>query len=128
MAPDRIENKYLQCKYVSEIFLHGDSTQSFAVAFVTPNREEFHLLAESKGLKGSHAELCASPLMRKLVLAAMNEVGRREGLNGFELAKNIYLEPESFLARKILTNTMKLIRFEGRIAYKDHIKRMYDEG
>jgi long-chain acyl-CoA synthetase len=66
--------------------------------------------------------------MRKLVLTAMNEVGRREGLNGFELAKNIYLEPESFMARKILTNTMKLIRYEGRVAYKDQIKRMYEEG
>jgi long-subunit acyl-CoA synthetase (AMP-forming) len=58
----------------------------------------------------------------------MNTVGRKEGLNGFELAKNIYLEPKGFLARGILTNTMKLIRFEARNVYKEQITALYQEG
>jgi hypothetical protein len=49
----------------------------------------------------------------------MNAVGRREGLLGFEVAKNIFLETKGFLARGILTNTMKLIRFEARQVYKE---------
>lgn len=63
-----------------------------------------------------------------LVLFEMNTVGRQAGLNGFELAKNIYLEPRGFLSLNILTNTMKLIRFEARKVYKDVIKKMYEEG
>ena len=38
LAPDRIENKYMKCSLISEIFLHGDSSQNYAVAVVTPNR------------------------------------------------------------------------------------------
>jgi long-chain acyl-CoA synthetase len=58
----------------------------------------------------------------------MNNVGRKQGLNGFELAKNIYLEPKGFMFKNILTNTMKLIRFEARVAYKEEINQMYKEG
>jgi long-chain acyl-CoA synthetase len=91
LAPDRIENKYLKSKLISEIFLHGDSQQSFAVAIIALNRDELQVLAQSKGIKGSHSDLCANPQIRKLILTDINELGRREGLNGFELAKNVYL-------------------------------------
>jgi long-chain acyl-CoA synthetase len=76
-------------------------------------------LAEAKGIKGTFEELCGQKAIRFLVLSEMNAVGRKEGLNGFELAKNVYLETKGFLARGILTNTMKLIRFEARQVYKE---------
>lgn len=128
MAPDRIENVYAKCNLISETFLHGDSQQYFAVAVVTPNRPQLEKLAESKGIVGTYEELCENIEIRKLVLAEMNAVGKKEGLNGFELAKNIHLEPKGFLARNILTNTMKLIRFEARQVFKTEIKKMYEEG
>jgi long-subunit acyl-CoA synthetase (AMP-forming) len=40
----------------------------------------------------------------------MNEVASKKGLKGFELVKNILIEPASFLEKKILTNTMKIQR------------------
>lgn len=40
----------------------------------------------------------------------MNNIAKKEGLKSFEMAKNIYLEPIGFLARGILTNTMKIQR------------------
>ncbi len=63
-----------------------------------------------------------------MVLTEMNSVGKREGLNGYELAKNIYLEPNGFLSKNILTNTMKLIRYDARSVYKTQIENMYKEG
>lgn len=60
LAPDRIENMYMKSKLISEIFLHGDSQQHFAVAIVTPNREELQALADHKGIKGTYAELCSN--------------------------------------------------------------------
>jgi long-chain acyl-CoA synthetase len=38
LAPDRIEGYYAKCSLLSEVFLHGDSHQAFAVAVVTPNK------------------------------------------------------------------------------------------
>ena len=52
LAPDKIENAYSKCGLVSESFLHGDSHQHFAVAIVTPNREQLEKLAAAKGIAG----------------------------------------------------------------------------
>jgi hypothetical protein len=61
-------------------------------------------------------------------LRELNRQGKEEGLHGFELAKNIYIERSAFLTKNILTNTMKLIRFEARRVYKTEISSLYEEG
>lgn len=45
-------------------------------------------------------------------------MGRKKGLKGFELAKNIFIEPTSFEAKQIVTNTLKVQRHEAKLAYK----------
>jgi hypothetical protein len=44
------------------------------------------------------------------------------------MAKNIHLEPLPFSDKNILTNTMKLQRFEAKVAYKNVIEHLYNEG
>ena len=55
-------------------------------------------------------------------------IGKKAGLQSFEQAKNIYLEPQNFMARGILTNTMKIQRHEGRKSYSKEFEAMYAEG
>ncbi len=50
-------------------------------------------------------------MLIKAVLADMIELGHEGNLNGFEQAKNLRFEPESFAARGIVSSTMKLQRF-----------------
>ena len=47
---------------------------------------------------------------------------------GFQVAKNIEFELSGFAMKGILTNTMKLIRFEARKVYKQQIDEMYEQG
>ena len=63
--------------------------------------------------------------MRVLLLKNLNELGKKSGLNSLELAKNIYLESISFMDKNILTNTMKLQRFEAKTVYKKVIESLY---
>ena len=56
--------------------------------------------------------------MRRLVIKSLFELGKKSGLNTFEQAKNIYLESTPFMDKKILTNTMKLQRFQAKTVYK----------
>lgn len=128
LAPDKIEGVYSKCSLVSQCFLHGDSHQYYAVAIVTPNPENIQKLAKSRNIPGSHEALCANRAIREAVLSQMNSTGRKEKLNGFQLAKNIWLEPKGFQSRNILTNTMKLIRYEARNVYAEQIKKLYEEG
>jgi long-chain acyl-CoA synthetase len=58
----------------------------------------------------------------------MNDIGRKKGLKGFEVAKNIYIEPVGFQSKEILTNTMKIQRHEARRVYKKEVQDLYKEG
>ncbi len=58
----------------------------------------------------------------------MNNFVKKEGLNSFQQAKNIYLEPISFGLKGILTNTMKLQRHEAKKAYKTILQNLYKQG
>jgi long-chain acyl-CoA synthetase len=60
-------------------------------------------------------------------LKQINNTGKEGGLKGFEQARNIYLESEPFMAKGILTNTMKIQRHEAKIYFKDVIKKLYQE-
>lgn len=59
--------------------------------------------------------------MRLLIIKSLFDLGKKSGLNTFEQAKNIYLESIPFTDKKILTNTMKLQRFEAKTVYKQII-------
>lgn len=56
--------------------------------------------------------------MRLLIIKNLFDLGKKSGLNTFEQAKNIYLESIPFVDKQILTNTMKLQRFEAKTVYK----------
>ena len=66
----------------------------------------------------SFKEMCQQKEVKAQLLSVLNKEARTKGLHGFEVAKNVYLETESFMAKGILTNTLKMIRFEAKQAYK----------
>ena len=55
-------------------------------------------------------------------------LGKKAGLQSFEQAKNIFLEPTPFMSKGILTNTMKVQRHEGRKVYSKEFEALYAEG
>lgn len=63
--------------------------------------------------------------MKLIMLKNLFDLGKKSGLNTFEQAKNIYLESISFADKNILTNTLKLQRFEAKTTYKAEIERLY---
>ena len=104
--------------YLAEIFLHGESTETFCICIGVPNKKALHELASSKGIEGSFDELCRNDQIRAEVLANLTKVGKEAGLAGFEQAKNIYLDSQSFVERGVVTNTMKIQRHEAKKAYR----------
>lgn len=54
VAAEKVEGVYSKGDLLSEIFLHGESTETFALAIVVPSKQKFMELAESKGIQGSY--------------------------------------------------------------------------
>jgi long-chain acyl-CoA synthetase len=132
IAPEKIENVYAKDPLVAQIFVHGDSLQSSLVAIMVPDPEMLPGFVAAKAPKLakqnlSYADLCKNPEVNALVLAQLTKVGKKAGLNGFELAKAIYLETELFsMENDLLTPTFKVKRPQAQKYYEAEIAAMYE--
>ena len=54
VASEKVEKVYSDCHLVAEIFLHGESTESFCIVIVVPNRKLLEEKAKELGVEGSY--------------------------------------------------------------------------
>uniref|UniRef100_A0A8C1LTI0 Arachidonate--CoA ligase n=1 Tax=Cyprinus carpio TaxID=7962 RepID=A0A8C1LTI0_CYPCA len=126
IAPEKIENVYTRCVPVLQVFVHGDSLQSYLIGVVVPDPEVFVDWAKERGIVGSYEELCQNPDVKKAVLEDMTAVGKEAGLKSFEQVKDLYLHPDMFsVSNGLLTPTLKSRRVDLRRVFSEQIARMY---
>ena len=128
VAPEKVEQICLTNKYAAEIYLYGDSFQTFCVGIVVPEKKEVLRLAEELGLSGkSFEELCKEPKIKAEILKDLNKTGKEAKLFGFELPKAIHLEPVSFATLDLTTPSLKVKRGPAKDYYIDIINQMYQD-
>ncbi|EPZ34892.1 AMP-dependent synthetase/ligase domain-containing protein [Rozella allomycis CSF55] len=129
VAPEKIENVYLNCEYLAQIFVHGDPLQAELVAIVVPEPTKLSQLANKLGLQNQNLEnLCRSDVIKEKLLAEMNQVAKYQKLQGFEIVRAIYIEHSPFTVENdLLTSTMKLKRAKAKQFYKLQLDQLYDE-
>lgn len=98
------------------------------MAIVTPKKDKLAQIISQVNATGSVEEASRQVQVRTQYLFELNAFAKNQGLFGYQLAKNIHFELAGFITRGILTNTMKMIRFEARRVYKEAITAMYSEG
>ena len=114
---------------VTDIFLHGDGSENFAVGVITVNKDRLIEFALEHQIEKPVEELYHDKQIRTLICKELNIIGKKEGLHGFEQARNIYIEPEvTFMNKGILSNTLKMQRHKARTIYAEQIRDMYKEG
>uniref|UniRef100_A0A8C6UUV8 Arachidonate--CoA ligase n=1 Tax=Neogobius melanostomus TaxID=47308 RepID=A0A8C6UUV8_9GOBI len=128
IAPEKIENVYMRCVPVLQVFVHGDSLQSYLIGIVVPDPEVFVDWAKERGIVGSHQELCQNPDVKNAVLEDLKDVGKKAGLKSFEQVKDLYLHPEMFsIANGLLTPTLKSRRNDIRRVFQEQLSAMYSK-
>jgi long-chain acyl-CoA synthetase len=128
VAPEKIENIYVQSKYVTTCFVHGDSLQSYLIAIVVPEESHLRQLAKKYEVEGELKDWCQTTEIVKDVLADMTQIGKSSGLLSFEQAKKIYLHPEPFTVESgLLTPTFKIKRFDAKNYFSQVIEYLYSE-
>lgn len=129
VAAEKIESVYLLNKYISEIFIYGDSFQSYLIAILVPDLVTLKELVTKNGLikDKSFEEILNSKEVKNLVLSEMNKTAKENKLLSFEMAKNIFIEKESFALKELLTTTFKLKRHEAKKYYEKTIVQLYEE-
>ncbi|XP_034004451.1 long-chain-fatty-acid--CoA ligase 1 [Trematomus bernacchii] len=128
IAPEKIENVYMRCVPVLQVFVHGDSLQSYLIGIAVPDPEVFVNWAKERGFVGSYEELCQNPDLTSTVLEDMKVVGKEAGLKSFEQVKDLYLHPEMFsVSNGLLTPTMKSRRIDIRKYFQEQLTNMYSK-
>ncbi|XP_076846408.1 long-chain-fatty-acid--CoA ligase 1 [Brachyhypopomus gauderio] len=128
IAPEKIENVYTRSVPVLQVFVHGDSLQSYLIGIVVPDPEVFVDWAKGRGIMGSYQELCQNPDMKKAVLEDMVTVGKQAGLKSFEQVKDVYLHPDMFsVSNGLLTPTLKSRRVDLRRVFRQQLALMYGQ-
>ncbi|XP_055017246.1 long-chain-fatty-acid--CoA ligase 6 isoform X2 [Boleophthalmus pectinirostris] len=128
IAPEKIENVYMRSVPVLQVFVHGDSLESYLIGIVVPDPEVFVDWAKGRGFVGSYQELCQNPDVKNAVLEDMKAVGKEAGLKSFEQVKDLYLHPEMFsIANGLLTPTLKSRRTDIRRIFQEQLSAMYSK-
>lgn len=123
IAPEKLENVYIQSPFVAQIFVHGDSLQSWLVAIIVPELPECKKIAKDKGFwddSKEEAELLESPELLKIVLDDLLKLAKDNKFSGLEKIKKCFLTDEPFsIENDILTPTMKIKRNIAKKRYTE---------
>lgn len=71
IAPEKVEEVYLKVKGITEVFVYGDSTKSFCVAFAVPDKNYTLEVAKGLGVTGEFTEVLRNPQVVKHFLDAL---------------------------------------------------------
>ena len=126
VAPEKIEDVYGRSRFVHQIFVYGDSLESFLVAVVVLDEEAVKKWADSQGISAQTSSGEWNPKLKQVVLEDMTREGKRRDLMSYEQVKGIEFIKEPFtLENGLLTPTFKARRFAVEKKYKDVFQKIY---
>ena len=130
VAPEKLENKLAKCKYIEQIFVYGDSLQSYLVAILVPKSNDVIEFLKKKGIenvtKENYKDYYEDQDLIKDILKEINDYSRQNDMKGFEIVKNVYLCKEPFsIENNLLTTTMKLRRHIAKKHFLKELEKLY---
>ena len=127
VAPDKVENIYLQSNYIAQVFVHGDSLKSSVVAVVVPDVAAVKAWAVHKGIPSdSFTSLCNNRELKNFLMEEIRILGESAQLNYYEEVAAIYLHPDLFsFENDLLSNAGKLRRQKMAKYFKPQLEGMY---
>jgi len=131
VAPEKLENVYVDSQYVEQIFVYGDSYKNYLVSIIVPNRVSVVDFLKSKNIectKDNCHEHFGNEDLKNEILKDLEKHGKKADFKGFEKIKKIYLSPEPFTVENDLcTPTLKVRRHVAKKYFADKIAELYKD-
>ena len=126
IIPEKIENIYLRCPLINQIFVYGNIFNKSLVAIVVPEEKAVEIWCQKNNFNFNLKEICKNLHFKNALIQFMNGTGKEGNLKSLEQIKDIYVHDELFsVENKLLTNNMQSNRYELTEFFKAHIKEMY---
>ncbi|KAF5833313.1 hypothetical protein DUNSADRAFT_10434 [Dunaliella salina] len=130
VAVEKLEATYKKAApVVDQVWVYGNSFKNSLVAVVVPG-EGLKSWAKDQGIEGSSdlTALCGNPKAKAYMLEVLTRIGKEDRLKGFELIKNVHLEPTPFsIEEDLLTPTFKFKRPQLQRKYQKELDALYAE-
>ena len=127
IAPDKLENGYVEIDFVKQIFVYGDSLQANLVAIIVPDEVEVKKWTDSEEIKVENFDdFIKTDVFVKELTFRIKEKQKEKKFNGLEIPKKLHCTNVEFTIEDgSLTPSMKLKRDEAKKMYYAEIKAMY---
>ena len=124
-CPEKVENIVTRSNLIASVFIHGDAFHQKLVAIVVPDPEASAAWAKENGVSDADVKsLAKNDAFRKAVVTDMDKVGKKYGLQSFEIPKDAFIEPEPFSMDTVLTPTLKMQRKKALEYYSTQLDAM----
>ncbi|KAF8654112.1 hypothetical protein AX16_003645 [Volvariella volvacea WC 439] len=136
VALEKVENTYASSPVVAQIYVHGDSLQSYLLAVVVPDPVQLASIASNilgKSIAATDipelAQACKDSHVNAHILGVLSQEAKRNGLKGFETVKRLHLSMVPFsVENNTLTPTFKIRRKDAYNFYKTELDALYALG
>ena len=117
IAPEKLENIFVQSQWVAQCWVHGDSLHDFCLLFVVVDEEKTKQFAQTRNLEWNDALMDNEELKKEIYADILSFVASNK-LNSLEKPKQLFLIKDPFtIENDLLTPTMKLKRNIAKKVY-----------
>jgi len=115
-------------KYISQLWIHGYSTEDFIVAVGSVNPFTLQQFGKQMGFGDDVDELCNNENVKQMIIDELYAIGKEHERPGYEIIKKIHLYNQEFNTdNDLATPTLKLKRPQLLKCFKDDIDAMYEK-
>ena len=129
VAPEKLENVLVKNKYVEQVWIYGDSLQSYIVSVIVPRTQSCVEFLKTKGIdvnSNNVKEYYDNEELKKEILKDIEVFSKENDFKGFEIIKKVYLSKEAFTVENDLaTPTLKVKRHNAKKYFQKQINEMY---
>jgi len=126
IAPEKLENIYIESPYISQIFVYGDPLKPSIIAICVPCEVTLSVWARENNREFDMVKLCVDPVVIQMIFKSMESIAKEHKVRGFEIVKAIHLYPKSFsIESDLLSATHKIKRHSARNHFKTEIDHLY---
>ena len=130
VAAEKLEIIYGASPFIAQIFVYGDSLQSYLVAMIVPEKD--YVMKWAKGepeLKDmSYEAICRSEVLHEAIQDDLRRLYAASGLRGFERIEKFTIDSEGWsVDNGMLTPTFKLVRKQLQKHYQEAINGLYSK-
>jgi len=132
VAAEELENVYKKCKYISQIWVYGNSFNVTLIAVVCLDPETIMPWCQANGVEGDYKTAMMNPKVNEVIAKEIETIARADKIAGFKIPKDVIVEPEIndmalgfTVENDCMTPTFKLRRPQLLARYKKQIDETY---